>query len=169
MKLLDEHFKVTKCGFAERYKFMSSTRLSSETLADKATRVWELALDYDFLANILELETTKSVCPWHDTWAGTPQIVRHEGFNACEDNRNRGSKTPWATRSSSIHGTTSEKKQRRWKHQASVQQQRHNFEKKVSTVRHANLANVNMIIVAWRDICVRCVCLKCNRIISSVA
>lgn len=53
VKLLDDHFKVAKCGFAERHKFFSSTQLPSETFADWAARVRGLAIDCDFPASAL--------------------------------------------------------------------------------------------------------------------
>lgn len=52
-KLLDDHFKPIKCGFAERYLFHSSTQHQNETLTEWAARVRSLATDCDFPATTL--------------------------------------------------------------------------------------------------------------------
>lgn len=53
VKLLDGHFKPTKCGFAERYLFHSSAQLDNETLTEWAARVRSLAAGCDFPATML--------------------------------------------------------------------------------------------------------------------
>lgn len=52
-KLLDDHFKPIKCGFAERYLFHSSTQRQNESLIEWAGRVRSLANDCDFPASTL--------------------------------------------------------------------------------------------------------------------
>ncbi|KAI5633993.1 hypothetical protein NE865_13288 [Phthorimaea operculella] len=54
IKLLDAHFKVTKCGFAERHKFYTSTQLPSEGFAEWAARVRGLATHCGFPTANLE-------------------------------------------------------------------------------------------------------------------
>lgn len=46
--LLDGHFKVKKCGFAERFKFHCAIQESDETLSQWAARVRGLAMDCGF-------------------------------------------------------------------------------------------------------------------------
>ncbi|KAI5636593.1 hypothetical protein NE865_10709 [Phthorimaea operculella] len=48
IKLLDSHFKVKKCGFAERHKFHSAVQEPGESLKQWAVRVRHLAMDCEF-------------------------------------------------------------------------------------------------------------------------
>lgn len=56
VKLLDSHFKVKKCGFAERNKFHGALQQPNESLASWAARVRGLAIDCGFLAAVLDEE-----------------------------------------------------------------------------------------------------------------
>lgn len=53
IKLLDDHFKSVKCGFAERYKFHSATQALNESFAEWAARVRGLAAHCSFSASTL--------------------------------------------------------------------------------------------------------------------
>lgn len=52
-QLLDGHFKIKKCGFAERHKFHSAVQNPGESLQQWAARVRGLAMDCGFAASAL--------------------------------------------------------------------------------------------------------------------
>jgi hypothetical protein len=54
VELLDGHFKTKKCGFAERFKFHSSTQQPGENMAEWAARVRSLAIHCGFAAATLD-------------------------------------------------------------------------------------------------------------------
>ncbi|XP_063379594.1 uncharacterized protein LOC134673281 [Cydia fagiglandana] len=54
VKLLDDHLKSAKCGFAERNRFYSSTQKPTESMAEWAARIRGLAVDCGFSATTLD-------------------------------------------------------------------------------------------------------------------